>query len=129
MWMSGWRQLQEATHHDSTETQLRVPASGGTIPQGVATAPERPFRIRLTGQVRDGKKVLYCFFDTEDRRWFRMADGGVDPEARIRLELNSSGGQPLVTDLEDGTCYVLLASETRLQRAGFSENTEMENPE
>jgi hypothetical protein len=123
-WIGGWKNLSVAKSDDNPEP---VPAPVAPVEiETEKTAPEGepPFRIRLVGQVLDGTRVLYCFFDTEDQRWFRMAGGGVDPEAGIRLETTPGDNQPLVTDLADGRRYILSPGEPVFKRLDPDFNAE-----
>jgi hypothetical protein len=128
-WLGEWETLSVVEIHGDPGP-VAPPPVPAERPGAVGSADEtRPFRIRLGGQVREGERVLYCFFDTDDQRWFRMAGDGVDTDAAIRLEVNAGDGKPLVTDLLDGSRYLLLAGEARLERIGFEESTELEELE
>jgi hypothetical protein len=128
-WVGEWEQLSVAKDNDILERDPRPAVPDEPARPEAGPVVKRPFRIRLAGQVRDGTRVLYCFFDTEDQRWFRMAGGGVDPEAGIRLEVAPGSGQPLVTDLADGARYVLMPGEAGLERIGFEESFEVKDIE
>ena len=84
---------------DSPEMEERGPDAE---PRSTTSA-RKPFRIRVHGHLGEGVDKVYLFFDTENRRWFRLMAGEVDRKAGVSLRLSGvAGGVKLVALDGDG---------------------------
>lgn len=63
------------------------------------------FPIEIHGQVGHGGAAVYCFFDTDQNSWFRMAPGDTDARRRLSLEPASAGDGLQLVDLSSGRRY------------------------
>ena len=92
----GWERLS-----CGEQTDEPVPdQSTVSIPDDVVTDPNVwEYRLQLSGYLDRGADSLYCFFDAENKRWFRLSCGQYDSASGVKLEHTPAG--PLVVD----TCY------------------------
>jgi hypothetical protein len=104
--MQGWARL--ASLRPASAMADKDPEPPAWIdPPLPAFAEPPPFRIQVHGHVGEGDSILYCFFDTLQRRWFRLAAGEEDPGAGIALTRPSGDAAPRIIDLTDGRLYSL----------------------
>lgn len=118
---AGWHGLDGATPPDAPPGNRDVIHEPETTALDEDPPPVQPFRIRLAGRIRDESEDLYCFFDTNEGRWFRLSEGAADLRAGVRLEVDPVNGRPVITNLSDGNRYVAKAGETRLEKIDLGE--------
>jgi hypothetical protein len=61
-------------------------------PAGEETRLRKPPRFEMVGVLNAAEDLLYCFFDTNTRRWFWLAGGGENPDFEVSLSIVD--GQP-----------------------------------
>lgn len=67
-----------------------IPVAGAPEPE--ASASEEPIRFEMVGVLNAPDDLMYCFFDTNTRRWFWLTGGGEDTELEVSLSIVD--GQP-----------------------------------
>lgn len=105
--LADW-ELLEAKHMD-TGPVICVQELAEFDPEPVR---DSPINVELHGQAGQGDSVVYCFFDTETKRWFRLSPGGVDTARKLALKTTANNELHLV-DLSDGTRYAFLPGRKR----------------
>lgn len=108
--LAGWSRLPlfVSEIHPGGGEMSGLPAIPDTAPETRETLEERPFRITMFGHVVEGGTILYCFFDTDSGRWFRLPEGGVDVEAGIALTRSLEAGKVQMLDLRKGVHFEIL---------------------
>jgi hypothetical protein len=106
--LKGWKQLQQ---WDVAPPPPQIEED----PEALQPEPERaapPLPFELHGQVGHGDSILYCFFDTNNKTWFRLSPGGVEPSRGLALKATPEDELRLV-DLSDGRRYAIVPGRKR----------------
>lgn len=76
--------------------------------------PVMEFRLRLFGVLDEGVDAVYCFFDTESKRWIRLSCGDQDSVSGIAVVASASG--PLVVDTLNSVRYLIDLQQNHMNR-------------
>lgn len=89
--LAGWSVFEEPNSAGKmADVSPEVPA---LLPPAVEEPVVRqPPRFEIVGVLNASDDQLYCFFDTNTRRWFWLAGGGENPELEVSLSIVD--GQP-----------------------------------
>jgi hypothetical protein len=91
----------------SLEEQPVAPLLGAAAPLEIAYASPAAasLPIEVHGHVGQGSTAVYCFFDTNTNKWFRMSPGDVDAVRRLALRTDPDEGIPHLVELSSGKRY------------------------
>jgi hypothetical protein len=104
--LDGWEALEAAPAFQ--QASVEITAAEAVVPADPVSKPATGvFRIRLHGVVDSDDRPLYCFFDTEKQRWFRLAAGEADDDSGVILEPASRDGHLRLRDLRSGRRFRL----------------------
>jgi len=89
--LSGWSVFEQPHSPEKmSDASLGMPAH----PPPAVEEPvvDKPPRFEIVGVLNASDDQMYCFFDTNTRRWFWLAGGGENPELEVSLSIVD--GQP-----------------------------------
>jgi hypothetical protein len=98
--LAGWKNLCVVPPEES-----HLPLDDDTGPVAAPVLDDNSFRVEVYGFINEGSHRLYCFLDTEAKRWFSLPEGEVDKKAQVALLQGADDRQPELVDLLTGNCY------------------------
>jgi len=94
--------VEPATHPEETAVHGPLPSM------------DPPGRIQIYGLVSEGDRPVYCFYDSNQEHWFRLAVGELDTVSGFHLVENSINAEIHLMEVESGKRFLIHQENWRL---------------
>ncbi|MEX0322541.1 MAG: hypothetical protein AB3N63_10310 [Puniceicoccaceae bacterium] len=75
--------------------------------------------VSFFGYIEENDARIYCLYDEQDQRWFRLPVGQVDEVSQLKAEWSAEDGVACLLNLKTGVRYRVKPGERELERVAF----------